>query len=151
MAKEIFDINGLQGGFSFNHDLSPYDMPPNMFNDVQNVRFSDKKAGRIEGHTQVLGTPSADPYWAISWTKGSTDLWIYGGTTQLYQINDTTHSTVTRTSGAYTTLSGTENNWQGGILGGVLVCTNGLDVPQKYAQGDSRFSDLTNWPSTLRC
>jgi hypothetical protein len=151
MAKEIFDINGLQGGFSFNHDLSPYDMPPNMFNDVQNVRFSDKKAGRIEGHTQVLGTPSADPYWAISWTKGSTDLWIYGGVTELYQINDTTHSTVTRTSGAYTTLSGTENNWQGGILGGVLVCTNGLDVPQKYAQGDSRFSDLTNWPSTLRC
>jgi len=151
MAKELFDINGLQGGFTFNHDLSPYDMPPNMFNDVQNARFIDKKAGRIDGHTQVLGTPSAAPYWAISWTKGSTDLWIYGGLTELYQINDTTHSTVTRSSGSYTTISGTTNNWQGGILGGVLVCTNGIDVPQKYAQGDSQFSDLTNWPGTLRC
>ena len=100
---------------------------------------------------QVLGTPSAAPYWAISWTKGSTDLWIYGGLTELYQINDTTHTTVTRSSGSYTTTSGTENNWQGGILGGVLVCTNGIDVPQKYAQGDSQFADLPNWPSTLRC
>ena len=57
MAKEIFDISGTQTGFSFNTDLSPYDMPANMFSSVQNVRFNDKQAGSIQGHSQALGTP----------------------------------------------------------------------------------------------
>lgn len=151
MVKELYDINGQQAPFSFNRDLSPYDMPTNMFTDVQNVRFLDRKAGSIKGHAQVLGTPSATPYWAISWTQGSDDLWIYGTLTNLYKIDGVTHSSVTRSSGAYTTLSGTENNWQGGVLGGVLVCNNGLDVPQSFTQGGSQFTDLPDWPATLLC
>ena len=151
MVKQLYDINGQQAPFSFNRDLSPYDMPPNMFTDVQNVRFLDRKAGSIKGHAQVLGTPLATPYWAISWTQGSDDLWIYGTLTNLYKIDGVTHSSVTRSSGAYTTLSGTENNWQGGVLGGVLVCNNGLDVPQSFTQGGSQFTDLPDWPATLLC
>ncbi|MDD9880723.1 MAG: hypothetical protein OXT08_08020, partial [Candidatus Marinimicrobia bacterium] len=130
MAKELFNVAATpQSGFSLNKDLSPYDMPPTFFSDVQNARFLDGKAGKILGHSQVLGTPTAAPYWAISWLQGTTDLWIYGGLTELYKISGVTHSTVTRSSGSYTTLASTENNWQGGVLGGVLVCTNGLDVP----------------------
>ena len=63
MAKQMHDINGTQAGFSYNKDLSPYDMPPNFFDEVVNARFTDKKAGTITGHSQVLGTPSAAPYW----------------------------------------------------------------------------------------
>jgi len=108
MAKQLFDVaSSAQGRFSLNRDLSPYDMPPSLFNDVQNVRFIDGKAGKILGHTSVLGTPTAAPYWAISWLQGSTNLWIYGGLTDLYKIDGTTHSSVTRSSGSYTTLSGT--------------------------------------------
>jgi len=51
VVKEIFDISGLQTGFTFNSDLSPYDMPANMFSSVENVRFNDKQAGSIEGHS----------------------------------------------------------------------------------------------------
>lgn len=152
MAKQLFDIaSSVQGKFSLNKDLSPYDMSPSLFNDVQNVRFIDGKAGKILGHTSVLGTPTAAPYWAISWLQGSTNLWIYGGLTDLYKIDGTTHSSVTRASGSYTTLSGTTNNWQGGVLGGVLVCTNGLDVPQSFTQAGSQFTDLSDWPATLKC
>ena len=152
MAKELFNVAATpQSGFSLNKDLSPYDMPPTFFSDVQNARFLDGKAGKILGHSQVLGTPTAAPYWAISWLQGTTDLWIYGGLTELYKISGVTHSTVTRSSGSYTTLASTENNWQGGVLGGVLVCTNGLDVPQSFTQAGSQFTDLADWPSTLRC
>jgi hypothetical protein len=152
MAKQLFDItSSAQSRFSVNKDLSPYDMPPTFFSDGVNVRFLDGKAGKILGHSQVLGTPSAAPYWAISWLQGTTNLWIYGGLTDLYKIDGTTHSSVTRASGSYTTLSGTTNNWQGGVLGGVLVCTNGLDVPQSFVQSGSQFTDLANWPATLRC
>jgi hypothetical protein len=151
VAKEAFDISGIQTGFTFNSDLSPYDMPPNMFSTVKNIRFNDGKASSILGHSQVLGTPSAAPYWTTSWRQGSTDLWIYGGLTDLYKISGTTHSSVTRSSGSYTTLSGTDNNWQGGVLGGVLVVNNGLDLPQSFTQGGSQFTDLPNWPSTLKC
>ena len=62
MVKEIFDISGLQTGFTFNSDLSPYDMPANMFSSVENVRFNDKQAGSIEGHTAALGNPTVAPY-----------------------------------------------------------------------------------------
>jgi hypothetical protein len=151
MAKQLFDINGQQIPFSYNRDLSPYDMPPTFFDDVNNARFVDKKAGTITGHSQVFGTVGTDPYWAISWAQGSSDLWVYGGLTALYKIDGTTHTDITRSSGAYTTLSGTENNWQGGILGGVLVLTNGLDKPQFIAQSGSQFADLTDWPATLLC
>ena len=151
MAKESFDINGVQTGFSFNSDLSPYDMPPNMFSTVKNIRFNDRKASSILGHSQVLGTPTAAPYWTTSWRQGSSDLWIYGSLTNLYKISGVTHSAVTRASGAYTTLASTDNNWQGGVLGGVLVVNNGLDVPQSFTQGGSQFTDLPNWPATLKC
>ena len=150
--KTVLDINAGQAPFSLNRDLSPYEMPPQFFSDGNNIRFNNRKAGGILGHIQVLGTPSAAPYWAISWRRVNTDLWIYGGLTQLYQIDGTTHSTVTRSvGGSYTTLSGTTNNWNGGILGGCLVVTNGLDVPQSYTQSGTRFTNLPQWPSTLRC
>ena len=84
MAKQLFNVAATpDSGFSLNKDLSPYDMPPTFFSDVQNARFLDGKAGKILGHSQVLGTPTAAPYWAISWLQGTTDLWIYGGLTEL--------------------------------------------------------------------
>jgi hypothetical protein len=49
MPKELFDINGQQSGFSFNTDLSPYDMPPNFFSNALNARFTDKTASTITG------------------------------------------------------------------------------------------------------
>jgi hypothetical protein len=151
VVKEIYDVNGTQGGFTFNADLSPYDMPANMFSSVQNVRFNDKKAGSIRGHTASLGTPTVAPYWTTSWRQSSTDLWIYGGLTTLHKITGTTHAAITRSSGAYTTIASTENNWQGDALGGVLVVNNGIDIPQSLLQSGSVFTDLAQWPSTLRC
>ena len=71
--------------------------------------------------------------------------------TTLYKITGTTHAAVTRASGAYTTIASTENNWQGAVLGGVLVANNGIDVPQSFLQTGSLFTDLPNWPATLRC
>jgi hypothetical protein len=151
MAKELFDINGQQTGFSLNTDLSPYDMPPVFFTSANNVRFVDKKASTILGNTRVFGTALDTPYWVTSWTQGSTPLWIYGGATSLNKITGATHANVTRSSGAYTTIAGTTKNWQGGVLGGVLVVNNSLDVPQSFTQGGSLFTDLPDWPSTLRC
>ena len=152
MAKELFDINGRQTPrFSINVDLSPYDMPASLFSSATNVRFIDGKAGKIEGHIAVLGTPSAAPYWAASWQQGASDVWIYGTPTSLRKITGVTHSDVTRSASAYTTIASTQNNWQGDVLGGVFVACNGIDAPQSFTQGGSLFTDLTHWPSTLKC
>ena len=152
MAKELFDINGRQSPrFSINVDLSPYDMPASLFSSATNVRFIDGKAGKIEGHIAVLGTPGAAPYWAASWQQGASDVWIYGTPTSLRKITGVTHSDVTRSASAYTTIASTQNNWQGGVLGGVFVACNGIDAPQSFTQGGSLFADLTHWPSTLKC
>lgn len=151
MPKELHDINGQQSGFSFNKDLSPYDMPPNFFDNVQNARFTDQTASTITGHSSVLGTPTVAPYWIVNFLQGANSLWVYGGLTTLYKITGVTHAAVTRSSGAYTTIASTTNNWQGDVLGGVLVVNNGIDIPQSLTQAGSLFTDLPNWPSTLRC
>jgi hypothetical protein len=152
VAKELFDINGRQAPrFSINNDLSPYDMAPSFFSYGNNVRFLDGKAGKILGHIEVLGTPAAAPYWATGWLQGSTNVWIYGTATSLRKISGVTHSDVTRSAGAYTTIASTTDNWQGDVLGGVLVVCNGIDAPQSFTQAASVFADLTQWPSTLKC
>jgi hypothetical protein len=151
MVKSLFDINGQASGFSLNTDLSPYDMPPTFFTSVENARFVDKKASTINGHTRVYGTALDLPLWTTSWAQGSNDLWVYGGPTSLNKVIGTTHTAITRSSGAYTTLTSTTNNWQGGVLGGVLVANNTLDIPQSITQTGSLFTDLPDWPSALRC
>ena len=120
------------------------------FSAGNNVRFLDGKAGKILGHIQVLGAPgsSNNPLLGCKLVTGYYRP-SFGSMVQLqdYGRYRTTHADVTRSSGAYTTIASTTNNWQGGILGGVLVCCYGIDALLKsFTQGGSVFTDLAQWP-----
>lgn len=132
-----------------NKSLDPTDVPQQVWTDVQNVSFKGGRSRKTQGHEQVFGTPGGDPYYLLSVVRDGSLYWVYPTLDKIFRTEGTTHTDISRLAGgAYT---GTEDNpWNGGVLNSVPVLNNGVDVPQAWPYSDSEFTDLANWPSTLR-
>lgn len=133
-------------------DLPPHTLPPEAWSAASNVRFQDNKAIKFKGFEDVLGAPSAAPYWAMNVVDQTTAFWIYASLTKLYATDGTTHAEITRTVGGdYSTTA--DQLWHGGVLGGLPVITNGVDDPQAWASLSlaSDMADLANWPANYVC
>jgi len=144
----IFNPNGI------NKDISPYEVMDDKWTDGNNIQFDNDKTKKILGHKQIFGTLSGAPYWLLYYKTITTDYWIYPSLTKIYRVNKTgatvTHEDVTRTSGGDYSATAADR-WTGGILGGVVVLTNGVDVPQMMGTAATDFADLTNWNSNHTC
>ena len=147
MPDQITNLN-LNG---INKDISPYELGENLWSDGNNVQFDNDKTAKVKGHQQVFGTPSVAPYWLLPFNTITTDYWIYPSLTKLYRVSTsgttTTHTDITRaTGGDYSATAA--DRWNGGILGGVAIVNNGVDVPQMLGSTASNFSALSNWLSS---
>ena len=147
MPAQITNLN-LNG---INKDISPYELGENLWSDGNNVQFDNDKTAKVKGHQQVFGTPSVAPYWLLPFNTITTDYWIYPSLTKLYRVSTsgttTTHTDITRaTGGDYSATAA--DRWNGGILGGVAIVNNGVDVPQMLGSTASNFSALSNWLSS---
>lgn len=134
-------------------DIAVHMLPLEAWSDGQNVRFQNNKVVKFPGHSQVLGTPGVAPYWNIAVPTNANDFWIYGGLLKLYVVDqNSSHTDLTRTVGGDYSTDLTAL-WNGGVLGGIAVVNNGIDVPQFWANPDpaTKMANLTNWPSTHRC
>jgi hypothetical protein len=144
MGKVSFNSCGEIGVIK---DLPADELEPRAWSDVRNIRFVDKKAKRMPSPVQVFGTPSGVPYWLMPVQSGATALWVYADGTKLYATDGASHADVSRAvGGAYST--SLFDLWSGGILSGIPVITNGVDIPQFYASPAlaNKFANLTNWP-----
>lgn len=136
-------------------DVPDYLLPPNAWTDARNIRLRDNKIERITGHASVLDPPSIPPYWLLPVLSNAKEAgFIYAGLNKVYTFLSATHSNITRqTASVDVNYSATADGlWNGGILGGIPILNNGVDVPQFWANvsGGQRLADLTNWPSTWR-
>lgn len=132
-------------------DIPPEELPPQAWSDGDNVRFEDGKILRAPGVQSVFGTPSAAPYWLMPLYTPTQVFWAYSSLTNLYLTDGSAHDTVTRAVGG--TYGTTDRElWNGGMLSGIPVITNGVDVPQYMASIaiGNNFADLTAWPATYR-
>ena len=138
----VLNLNGI------NKDISPYELPENVWSDGNNIRFDNDKTSKARGHRQVFGTLSGAPYWLLPFNTITTDYWIYADLDKLYRVSTsgatTTHEDVTRTSGGDYSATAADR-WNGGVLGGVAILNNGVDVPQMLGTSASNFSALSNW------
>ena len=127
-------------------DINPTALPNEVFSHTENVRFEDNAAKKILGHDNVFTAPSVAPYFLINLT-GATNYWFYTGSAKIYRTDGSTNTDVTRTSGGdyATSLTGT-GNWVGSIFNGLPLLTNGVDEPQIWSTGTSKFIDLANAP-----
>lgn len=132
-------------------DKPAYSIPLNAWSDAVNVRFNDGYAEKSLGHSAPFGTPSIAPYFLLPLQTPTLQYWIYAGLTAIYLTEGTTHTDITRSSGAYNATA--DGNWTGGILGGVPVVTSGFDIPQALfpVSPSNSLIDLPNWPDNTFC
>lgn len=132
-------------------DVAPHELPPPAWSDGQNVIFRDGKIIRRGGFQQVFGTPTVVPFWTMFTFTATNAFWVYGNQTKLYGTNGALHSDLTRAVGGDYSMN-IDQLWNGGILGGIPVITNGVDVPQAWTPISlgQRFANLVNWTATDR-
>ena len=206
-------------------ETSPWQLPPNVWSDVNNVKTDEGAIRKLPGYAEVMATCPIAPYLLTQLTLGIPEFWIVGGLTKIYVYDNTNQSTlldgginssvttvtvdstsgfedvgtiligeeqitytaktattfttctrgansttaaahsdndtvsranvwydVTRASGGDYSATASEN-WTSTIIGGVLVMTNGYDVPQYWALTNgiplstTKMQDLNDWPS----
>lgn len=148
-------LNNL-GQYGILPDREGLSVPINAWTDGNNVVFRDGIAQKVPGHTQVFGTPGARPQWLLPYVDpvGGSYYWIYAGLDNsgdgvIYTYDGTNHVDRTRAAGVYNPAANV--TWSGGILNGLPIINNGVDVPQKWDRTsgtlNSDFEDLANWPA----
>jgi len=132
-------------------DPQPYSLPPEAFTSGGNIRFLDNHVESMLGHSEVFSGASIAPYWAYPVKTPSTLFWVYAGLTGAAVYNGSSHTDITRASGAYNATA--DRNWNGGLFGGLLTLNNGVDYPQYWASASTgtKLADLTNWPTNYKC
>lgn len=128
-------------------DVSPHELPPNVWSDGLNMKFHDGKAIRRDGDQQIYPNHLGRPFWAALTYTTTNVYWLYADMNRLYLTDGAAHAEVTRASGIYGDLN-LERLWSGGMFQGIPVFTNGNDIPQ-YMPAialSNDFVDLVNWP-----
>ena len=144
--------NGGAVGIVKDTDRPPYTLPPEAWSDGQNVRFVDNKVSKFLGHSAVFDPPTVAPYWALAVPTSTALYWVYAGLAKVYVHEGGVHTDLTRTSGGDYSAAASLI-WNGGILNGVPILNNGVDVPQFWATIDpaTKLANLTNWPAGVTC
>ena len=137
-----------------NKDISAYELPDDKWSDGNNIQFDNDRTSKVKGQQQVFGTPSVTPYWLLPYNTITTDYWIYPSLTKIYRVSTsgatTTHEDVTRTTGGDYSATA-DGGWNGGVLGGVAIVNNGVDVPQMMGTSATDFAALSNWLASTTC
>lgn len=155
MADIIDDL----GKFGIVKDVDPRKLPNGVWTDGNNVRFDGYTVAKSEGLQQTFDPVSVAPYnLFFATTANNTHHFVYTGLAKVYLMDTDTHTNITRQTVTasvtidhdYSTVIA--DNWTGGVLNGVLVLNNGVDVPQVLIPTDpsSRLQDLPNWQPTVR-
>lgn len=135
-------------------DTPAYQIPPEAWTSGTNVRVVDGGTERLQGWSQVFGTPGVAPHFAIPVRTASASFWVYASLTKIYGYDGTSHTNITRQVAAVDvnyTASDTYQ-WNGTLLADVPILNNGIDVPQYWPTISlaTKMAPLTNWPATLR-
>lgn len=129
--------------------MPSHELPPEAWSDGINVRFENNKVLKGKGHVEIFDPPSVAPYWVLYAPGLVENYWLYAGSAKVYAVDQGgTHTDLTRTVGGDYAMSN-DLLWNGGILGGIPIINNGVDVPQRWAEisDATKLDDLPNWPA----
>jgi hypothetical protein len=136
----------MAGQYGVIKDQPPHELPINAWSDASNIRFRENGAERFKGEKQLFDTPVVTPYWLQGYNQGGKRWFVHAGTAAIYADDGTTRSNITPASAP---TGGVDDRWTGGVLNGVLVANNGVNVPVGWG-GTGVATNLTAWPATTR-
>lgn len=126
-----FDINDVAQVGSV-ADVPGYMLPPEAWTLALNMRYADQGIQSLDGWTQTFNTPPPfiEPHFAFPVAGNNLILWPYVSLTRAAYWNGAAHTEITRASGPYNTNDTFQ--WNGTMLGEVLILNNGVDQPQAW-------------------
>lgn len=145
MPRIVFENLGRYGIIK---DRLAHTLPLEAWSDGANVRFYEGSTQRVLGH-QLVWTPQVDPWWLLPVSTEAQTFWLYAGAAKVRVIDQSDVDTdITRVSGGDYTAN-FELGWNGGLINGIPVITNGSDVPQMWnpPQATTKLTALSNWPA----
>lgn len=135
-------------------DVEGYMLPPEAFTTAENMRVTGEGIQRVDGQTQIFGTPGVAPHFAMPISSTSQTFWLYTSLTKAYVYDGSTHTNITRqTAGNDVNYTPTNTReWNGTLLGGVPILNNGVDLPQYWSALNTatKLVALTNWDANER-
>lgn len=146
----FYTVNNC-GAVGIVKDGYPHELVDEAWTDGRNVKFRENFVEKAKGHTDSFGTSSASALWVQPITVGSDRNWVYASNQRVYYVNPSgSHSDITRVnvSASPIVYAATDvGGWTGGVLGGILVTTNGVDYPQYWA-GSGPMDEIPAWPTS---
>lgn len=123
MYKRI-EITNPKG---INRDLSPFELPPEIWSDGRNINFRRNRTNRQLGYRNpfVLNGLSVSPLWVGYFHDGVKPWWVYASEAAIVKTDGVTNATLS--SGFNATR---DDNWYGCNFNSVLVMNNKNDHPQ---------------------
>ena len=135
-------------GQGVNYDLSPDELLVGAWNDVTNMRFANGYAQKFKGLQQVFADTTVSAYYLTHFETGNSKFWVHAGTAKVFADDGTTRTEITP---AAPFTGGIDDRWGGGVLGGVLVMNNGVNVPHFWGGNPAnKLATLTGWNSAWR-
>lgn len=129
-------------------DQDGFELAPNAFTAVQNMRFYRGWAERSGGHIQIMADTAVTPYYIQSHSSATTNYLAFAGIAAVYVDDGTTRTDITGT----TPTGAVADRWTGGTFGGLLVLNNGVDSPMYWDNNTANnLATLTGWTAGHKC
>lgn len=136
----------LLGQIGVIQDQPSEELPLNGWSDCQNMRFREGAMERMLGHRQIFTTPSVTPYWLQAYNQGGKRWWVHAGLSAVYADDGVSRVNITPVPAPTGTAM---DRYTGGVLNGVLIMNNGVDVPW-YWGGTGVLTVLPGWQTGYR-
>ena len=165
MAFKKIEVTRPRG---INKDLSPYEMPNEIWSNGNNVDFQNSRVNVAKGYSRLFENATIPSiYHAEAYNDGSSDYWFFASVSTLQRTDGVNVVDVSRgytfsdPNEPYYTFNYTpeydgngnreHGGWSSCVFNGALLFNNGADEPQFYNVNNSEFENLTAWPTTERC
>lgn len=131
-------------------DRPPHRMKDSAFSDGSNVKFGQDGAEALAGDLATFSAAAITPLWIGTFPPITNPKWVYADLAQVFALEGTTHTEITRVSGVYSGLA--QERWQSAVLNGVGILNNTVDLPQAWTDFSptTPLVDLPNWTATRR-
>lgn len=141
------------GSIGLNADLAPWQLAPNAWTSLNNMRCNDGQIDTFAGHEDFV-TPSIVPYYLMPTVAGSAYYWIYPGLDKVYAWNGSANTNITRqTDSSDVDYTGSAaNRWNGCMINGIPVLNNGVDDPQMWTPvaTNTNLQIITDWDTNWK-
>ena len=91
----LIPVNNV-GEMGIVKDINPWELPPNVWSEGNNVRSEHGAIQKSPGYLEVMASCPIDPYYITNLEAAGANYWIVGGLTKIYVHNGVLWTDITR-------------------------------------------------------